>query len=216
MRLGPLIALPGATLLAAALLTGCNGPESPDSPAESSALTSATSDPGESADPTAGASSAVGPPPIQFRMVRVSGRSEASATDLGELGEQFRALDCAAGPDLEEVSAEEPMVSCDRRGLRYLLEPAMVEAAVETAESQNDESGNPLITLEFGPEATAELARETSDLARDQGQLALVVNGEVLTAPTVVSTIDQGIFQIAGEFTDDEADALVERLTAGG
>lgn len=56
-------------------------------------------------------------------------------------------------------------------------------------------------------------AKNPSDLRR---ALAIVVNGELVTAPIIVSEIDMGEFVITGEFTKEEAVGLAAALNSKG
>ena len=74
------------------------------------------------------------------------------------------------------------------------------------------------------PDGRGRLARLTRDYKphgaknpSDRGRaLAIVVNGELVTAPIIVSEIDMGEFVITGEFTKEEAVGLAAALNSKG
>lgn len=208
------LTLAPAVLLCAALLTGCSGEETEAVRPPASGAGSASA----AASPTADESTSqapVEPTPVQFRVVRATGNSRPGQASLGDFREEFAALDCGAAPQLMEVPAQDGQVSCDAQQLRYLLEPAALEAVVDSVDVAIDESGNPLLTVTLDSEASRELQRLTSELADTNTPLAVVVNGFVVTAPVVTSPIEGGILQIAGGFSEAEAQDLVQQLTIG-
>ncbi|MGB6839015.1 MAG: protein translocase subunit SecD [Microgenomates group bacterium] len=73
--------------------------------------------------------------------------------------------------------------------------------------------GKPVVAIEFTKEG-AEKFREITD--RNVGKpLAIVLDGEVVSAPIVQETIAGGSAQITGDFTSDEAKNLAIQLNAG-
>ncbi len=200
-------------LLCSALLVGCSEGSS-DVPVPSSGPSASVS--ASASDAASASAEPVGPALVQFREVRASGRSNPATTVLGEYREEFEALDCGANATLAEIRADEVQLSCDAQEVRYLLEPAALSTQVSSAQVDIDESGNPLLTIELDTEAAAELARITADLANTRTQLAIVVDGYVITAPTMASAISGGILQISGSFSEAEASDLVRRLTLEG
>lgn len=85
---------------------------------------------------------------------------------------------------------------------------------LERAQVQfNPTTGQPLVGLNFDGEGTqlfAELTRE------HKGEvLAIVLDGAILSAPVIQDEIDNGEAQITGQFSPDEAKALVRNLNYG-
>ncbi|MDO4805630.1 MAG: protein translocase subunit SecD [Coriobacteriales bacterium] len=95
---------------------------------------------------------------------------------------------------------------------------------IESAEVADLGSGSYAVTLTFNDEGKQVFADVTKELAEDSGQIALIVDGAVLTAPSVSQEISDGVVSISG-FTKEEAEslkALVEsdtlslKMTASG
>lgn len=74
-------------------------------------------------------------------------------------------------------------------------------------------SGNPQISLEFNSEG----AKKFADITKRnlQKPVAIVLDNEVVSAPTVQSEITEGKAVITGQFTIDEAKNLAKLLNAG-
>lgn len=61
----------------------------------------------------------------------------------------------------------------------------------------------------------AELTTRLNQQAEPLNRLAVVIDGKVLTAPTIASPIPGGTLEISGEFTQKTATELAERLRDG-
>ncbi len=86
-------------------------------------------------------------------------------------------------------------------------------ARVDFSGGGNQVSGNPSVSLEFNPDGTQKFARITSEnIGRP---LAIFLDGQLLTAPTVQTVISDGKAVISGNFTLDEAKHLTIQLNAG-
>ncbi|MFA6160538.1 MAG: protein translocase subunit SecD [Parcubacteria group bacterium] len=78
---------------------------------------------------------------------------------------------------------------------------------------QNQGLTEPVIDLEFDEEGTKLFAEITK---RNIGKrVAILIDGEIITNPTVNSEIPNGKAQITGSYTTTEANALVKRLNEG-
>lgn len=83
---------------------------------------------------------------------------------------------------------------------------------ISQASVVKDNLGNPQIGIRFAPAAAKTFGELTStNLGR---QIAIVLNGEVLSAPVVRSPILQGSAVLAGSFTEKEALELASMLMA--
>jgi preprotein translocase subunit SecD len=71
-----------------------------------------------------------------------------------------------------------------------------------------------VVTLDLDHEATRTFADVSSELAGTNRQFAIVLDGRVLSAPTVMSPIVDGRLQVSGNFTEESAQALADRLAA--
>ncbi len=73
------------------------------------------------------------------------------------------------------------------------------------------------VAVRLDPAGTTALANATArlvDAPSPQNQLAMLVYGRVVASPTVMAPITGGEVQITGNFTEDEAKSLANRLAA--
>jgi preprotein translocase subunit SecD len=110
-----------------------------------------------------------------------------------------------------------PLLSCDKKGFKYLLSPAIIEGTQLSDASygipQNDVQY--VVNLAFNGDATNVFADVTRALAGTQQQFAIVLDGVVLSAPVVNTPITDGNAQISGSFTADSAKSLANSLKYG-
>lgn len=148
-----------------------------------------------------------GDPAVQTaRVTRQS--TDATVRELA-----LSALDCGAPDPLTgNDDAAAPLVTCDADGFKYDLGPVFLDGdRVGKAKASPSEHGTGhLVTVEFDPEG----ARTWSDFtaANVGNQVAILINGRVLSAPSIQSPITGGVTQITGNFTADEADQLARQL----
>lgn len=187
-----------------ALLSGC-GPDPADTqvgdPDPSPTSSSSSSDP---AAPSGSGE------PVQLRVVVAT---SAAAPPDSVVQQQFDDLDCEAEP--APVTPAQPAAACDEEGVKYSLEPAAVVGGVASAVA-GVPSGQVAwaVTLDLEPAAARALDDLSAELAGTGRQLAVVLDGVVLTAPTVESRITGGQLQITGSFTEEQATALADRLAS--
>lgn len=144
--------------------------------------------------------------PMQLRRVLQSSASPASSssptTPLPS--------DCAAPQGQPAPGAE--AIACDSDGVVYRLGPAEIEGGVDDASAESDNAGGWLVLIEFDDATATSFASLTTELAGTQQQLAIVSEGAVVSAPTIQTAIADGKVQIAGDFTEDEAEQLADAL----
>lgn len=147
----------------------------------------------------------------------------AAAGDL--LSQEFAALDCTKDENLRGGGgdrAELPYVTCDRDGsARYVLGPAEVLGTqVKKAAAAIDQQGTGgwFVALDFNKEGSAKFGAITQrvvSLPAPQNQVAIVLDGLVVSAPRIISAITGGSAQITGDFTQQEASDLANVLKYG-
>jgi preprotein translocase subunit SecD len=125
-------------------------------------------------------------------------------------------IDCeqlrARGPRIE-VRPDQPDVLCDDT-TKYLLEPAAATGGdVATAEPKLIHSRWG-VEIAFTGEGQNRITALTGELAPTQGQVAIVLDTTVVSAPTVQQAIT-GNVEIQGDFTRDEAAVLAAQLDGG-
>lgn len=90
--------------------------------------------------------------------------------------------------------------------------------SVKDAGITSDDKGRPAVGLEFDSEGTQAFADATgaaSKYASGSGQIAIILDGEVISAPFVDKTIAGGTAIIQGNFTYEEAGLLASLIRGG-
>jgi preprotein translocase subunit SecD len=138
---------------------------------------------------------------------------------------QFAALDCTNAANLQGTGADSPsdtIVACSREGgSKYILAPAEVLGRqVSKASSGIDQQGASAwyVSLTFNGEGTKAFGALTSrvtSLPSPQNQVAIVLDGLVVSAPVINEAIPSGNAQITGSFTQVEAADLANVLKYG-
>ena len=159
----------------------------------------------------------------------------ASPTDASDpnwitekLFDDFTKFDCAT---LDEAGANvapeaEPLITCDdNRTQKYILGPVEVRGAnIADAShglavnSQGVTTGQWAVNMKFDAEGAEQFADVTRRLITLQGvrnQFAIVLDGQVITAPTTNSAITDGKAEITGNFTQESAKTLADQLKFG-
>jgi preprotein translocase subunit SecD len=131
----------------------------------------------------------------------------------------FQAYTCS--DKKQEEFPDRPLITCDREGQnKFLLGPAVVEGT----DLSNAYAGVPqnqfnwMVFLQFTGQGGKKFANATTFLAsKPEGQnaFAIVLDGKVMSYPTVKDPITDGRAQIEGSFTEDEARDLANVLKYG-
>ena len=119
---------------------------------------------------------------------------------------------------------DQPLVTCDSDGVKYLLSASMIQGTQLT----KAEAGIPqnqvqwVVDLTFDKtaretfaEVTRSIVNATSPITGQQKQFAIVLDGQVISAPVVNGVIPNGQAQISGDFTQTEAQTLANSLKYG-
>jgi preprotein translocase subunit SecD len=173
---------------------------------------------------------------LRFRQVLVSGSPVATATGsttpatppvgvTATLNAKYAALDCTKSANLQGTGtdvATDPIVSCERTGTsKYILGPAEVlgrQIASATAAINQSTGSGWYILLNFkndGTKAFGTLTTRVTKLAAPQNEVAIVLDGLVVSAPAIIEAITSGSAQITGSFTQTEAQDLANVLKYG-
>ncbi|WP_042800638.1 protein translocase subunit SecD [Streptomyces sp. C] len=146
---------------------------------------------------------------------------------LANLQTKFATLDCtkedqrtAAG---QGVKPEDPMVACGQRGNqwgKWILGPAQVAGTdVKDAKGVIDQQrGQWIVTMQFTDKGADKFAKITGELATKQSpqnQFAIVLDGEVISDPSVSQALTGGNAEISGGFTQQSAQDLGNMLSYG-
>jgi preprotein translocase subunit SecD len=140
---------------------------------------------------------------------------------------KFAAYTCPKPGDSAKPVADikdQPLITCDSDGVKYLLSASMIQGTQLT----KAEAGIPaqqvqwVVDLTFDKSAretfanvTRTIANQTSPITGQQKQFAIVLDGQVISAPVVNSVIPNGQAQISGDFTQQEAQTLANSLKYG-
>jgi len=121
----------------------------------------------------------------------------------------------ASSLDEGSSASEEILPSLDREGTFYVLERVPVVTGEELVDAQPafDQNGRPAVNFRFNPKG----ARAFGDYTADNigAPFAIVLDGEVISAPTIQSHIPGGSGIITGNFTVEESTNLAVLLRAG-
>ncbi|MGW7440062.1 protein translocase subunit SecD [Streptomyces sp. NPDC054849] len=143
-----------------------------------------------------------------------------------DLQARFAALDCTDEKQRAAVKGakpEEPTLACGQRGEawgKWLLGPAAVEGKdVKSAKGIIDpQAGAWIVTMDFNDRGSDAFAKVTGELAAKQSpqnQFAIVLDGDVISDPSVSGAITGGSAQISGGFTQQSAQDLGNMLSYG-
>jgi preprotein translocase subunit SecD len=171
---------------------------------------------------------------LRFRQVLASGSGVPAAGDAGatpaagvsaEANAKFAALDCTKPENLQGTSTDLPtdtLVTCDRAGgTKYILAPAEVlgrQISKASAGLDPQAGSSWFVSLTFDNEGTSAFGALTSrvtSLPEPTNQVAIVLDGLVVSSPRITEAIPSGNAQITGSFTQLEAQDLANVLKYG-
>lgn len=149
-------------------------------------------------------------------------------TDSG-LQARYAALDCtkasARATAGDGAKSTDSTVACGQNSQgqwqKYLLGPAAVDGTdVDQAKAVlNTQSGAGwTVTMDFTDKGSSKFADITGKLAQNpspQNQFAIVLDGEVVSAPYVSQALTGGNAEISGNFTQKSAEELANMLSYG-
>ncbi|WP_156725497.1 preprotein translocase subunit SecD [Streptomyces apocyni] len=170
--------------------------------------------------------------------IRAAGASEKTLKALGRTGalafrpvvalspgaagqcEDLRREAATRGAGFVAVCGSQAVAEGKEEVLDYLLEPAaLVGSDVAGAAAQRDSSrASWVVTLAFTSKGAAKFADVTGELAGQQpprNQFAIVLDDEVLSAPSVLQSIAGGRAEISGNYTQDSARELASLVEYG-
>ncbi|WP_432558352.1 protein translocase subunit SecD [Granulicoccus sp. GXG6511] len=130
----------------------------------------------------------------------------------------FTEYEC--GEEIPDIS-DQPLVACDRTGTeKYLLGPAMITGDRLTTASAGVPQNqlNWVVNLEFDGQGATMFEQATGALAANQdpqNRFAIVLDGRVISAPSVSQSIPGGRAEISGSFNERSATELSNVLKYG-
>ena len=171
---------------------------------------------------------------LRFRQVLASGAgvpatADAAATPAAgvsaEVNAKFAALDCTKPENLQGTGADDAtavLVACDRAGgAKYILAPAEVlgRQISKASAGLDPQAGSAwFVSLTFDNEGTSAfgaLTARVTSLPEPTNQVAIVLDGLVVSSPRITEAIPSGNAQITGSFTQLEAQDLANVLKYG-
>ncbi|MFD7295776.1 protein translocase subunit SecD [Streptomyces sp. NPDC059897] len=154
--------------------------------------------------------------------------SPSPSTDpaTAALQKKFMQLDCtdkSARTKINEgAKSSDPIIACGQsqgQWQKYILGPSEV-GGKDVKKSQatiNQQSGQWVVNMEFTGAGSKKFAATTGKLKTQQSpmnQFAIVLDGDVVSAPSVSSTLSQNA-EISGSFTQESAQDLANVLSYG-
>ncbi len=145
-----------------------------------------------------------------------------------EILDQFTKLDCSKPEAVNAVTDDptKPLVTCSEdKAAKYILGPVEVDGtdiADASAGYQTSQNGQPTnvveVMLKFTGDGAKKFGDVTTRLIGLQGvrnQFAIVLDKQVISAPTTQAAITNGQASITGNFTIESARALANQLKFG-
>ncbi len=170
---------------------------------------------------------------LRFRQVLASavstGTADPQATPTAgvsaEVNAKFASLDCTKLENLQGTGTDAPtdaIAVCDRAGTtKYILAPAAVlgRQISKASAGIDTQSGSAwYVSLTFNGEGTkafGSLTTSVTTLPEPLNQVAIVLDGLVVSSPRITEPIPSGNAQITGSFTQLEAQDLANVLKYG-
>ncbi|MGW2085376.1 protein translocase subunit SecD [Streptomyces sp. NPDC001880] len=167
------------------------------------------------------------PTPKSSTTPKADGTPSASAADeaaAAKLQKQFAALDCSSKASRAEAARgakpTDTVVACSSEGdAKYVLGPSEVSGTeVDNAKAGFDQQrGMWIVNMEFTKQGSKQFQTITKKLSAQQppqNQFAIALDGEVVSAPQVNTTLS-GSAEISGSFTQQSAEDLANVLSYG-
>lgn len=135
---------------------------------------------------------------------------------------QFLAYDCAnPANNPAQAPADQPLITCDDSGsVKYILGPVELDGTdiSNATNGQEQNTGQWAVNLVFNDQGTQKFAEVSQRLYGAQAplnQFAFVLDGSVLSAPSMNGIIVDGRPSITGSFTQATSKALADQLKYG-
>ncbi|QYH36093.1 protein translocase subunit SecD [Salinibacterium sp. M195] len=159
----------------------------------------------------------------------------ATPTDASDLNwiteslfDEYSNFECASLDNFSVAPSDEPLITCEADGsFKYILGPVEVEGSTISdassglvSSSQGVSTGEWGVFPTFDAEGTKAVAAMTTrlfgfDNTDPRNRFAIVLDGQVISAPTTQGIITGGNPQISGSFTQETAEVLADQLKFG-
>ncbi|TFC51681.1 protein translocase subunit SecD [Cryobacterium sp. TMT1-21] len=139
---------------------------------------------------------------------------------------QYDAFDCTKLDTSNVAPADKPLVTCETDGsVKYILGPVEVSGenvSDATSGQETNQSGATtgqwVVNMKFdktGTKAFADVSTRLNGLEGVRNQFAIVLDGQVISAPRTNAAITDGNAQISGNFTKESSKTLADQLKFG-
>ncbi|HCT64678.1 MAG TPA: protein translocase subunit SecD [Lachnospiraceae bacterium] len=112
-----------------------------------------------------------------------------------------------------ELGQTAQLLFVDENGKTLLTGADVADAQMNVSSSTKDGPSQPCVSLEFTEEGKALFAQATEENLNKR--IAIVMDDQIISAPTVNSKITDGKAMITGQFTSDEATEMAIRIKEG-
>ena len=152
-------------------------------------------------------------------LVQVPGASEDADTILELLSSQG-VLEFVDVTSLEDETVQ-GYIESGLTGMNLQDEGVEYEAFMtgdnvsQVSVTRSEGSADYVVNLELDSEGTEAFYEVSSELVSDNGQIAILLDGVVESAPAVQAAISNGQVEISGDYTVDEANDLKTIITSG-
>lgn len=137
---------------------------------------------------------------------------------IAALQKQAAGFACTkGGVDVDDIAAK-PLVTCDTStGEVQILSPTVIPGSdVKSADPQyNSQTAQWTVAIELKGDGKGVFKTVTTALTPQQNRFAIVLDGEVITAPSSQAAITNGVSEITGGFTATTSKALANQLKYG-
>ncbi|WP_405372940.1 MULTISPECIES: protein translocase subunit SecD [unclassified Microbacterium] len=139
-----------------------------------------------------------------------------------ELQARFLSYDCEnAENDAADQPADQPLITCDtENSQKYILGPVELDGSAinDATNGINSQNGQWAVNIVFDGEGTdtfGAISQRLFGLQPPQNQFAFVLDGVVISAPSMNAVITDGKPQITGSFDQDTSKTLADQLKYG-
>jgi len=167
--------------------------------------------------PTAAASPTTSGEPDQSGDISVDDALDFINNPPADQVAAFNAFTCPTdgANNVEDVPGK-PLITCDDQGRKFLLSPAIIEGTqISDASSGIPQGGVQYeVNVSFHSSGRSAFADATGAISTTNQLMAIVLDGQVISALTASSRINGGA-TITGDFTQEDAQALANNLKFG-
>ncbi len=139
-----------------------------------------------------------------------------------KLQAEFLAYDCAnTANDPANAPKDQPLITCDTsKTVKYILGPVELDGSSisDATYGTNTQNGQWQVLLTFDADGTSTFAAISQRLygaTSPLNQFAFVLDGDVISAPSMNAVITDGKPSISGSFTQQSAKTLADQLKYG-